>query len=385
MRNKIFCVFVMMIIICIPLSIITRNEKYISIAENRSLFRKSDIRISSFSNDLEKYLTDQFPFGEFVKEKYNFAKNKLVASTTKVIEKSNLLEKIPLGKNLYRLSNSEYIVDQNRKFEENKDKYDVIIDNINEFSQRYSNIDFYVYNIITDSIMDEKDIYNKYILKKLNSRVKFGSSTTINNYEDYKRCFYKTDHHWNYKGQYEGYKDIVDLLNVDDRIRILDTYKFDNYKFYGSRARTLGDYSIHDNFCAYKYNYPQMKVEIDYKEVSDYGHSEDFINGTESLEQGINYYGDYYGLDDGIIKFTNEDNPDGKNILIISNSYSNAVNKIIASDFNNTYVIDLRNYKNELGEEFYVDDFLKENKIDKVLYIGNYYFFTNKKMLLNFK
>lgn len=127
-----------------------------------------------------------------------------------------------------------------------------------------------------------------------------------------------------------------------------------------------------------------MKVEIDYK-VSDYGHSEDFINGTESLEQGINYYGDYYGLDDGIIKFTNDDNPDGKNILIISNSYSNAVNKMIASDFHNTYVIDLRNYKNELGEEFYIDDFLKENKIDKVLYIGNYYFFTNKKMLLNFK
>ena len=184
MRNKIFCVFVMTIIICIPLSIITRNEKYISIAENRALFRKSDIRISNFSNDLEKYLTDQFPFGEFVKEKYNFAKNKLVASTTKVIEKSNLLERIPLGKNLYRLSNSEYIVDQNRKFEENKDKYDVIIDNINEFSQRYSNIDFYVYNITTDSIMDEKDIYNKYILEKLNSRVKFGGSTTINNYEN---------------------------------------------------------------------------------------------------------------------------------------------------------------------------------------------------------
>lgn len=58
---------------------------------------------------------------------------------------------------------------------------------------------------------------------------------------------------------------------------------------------------------------------------------------------------------------------------------------MIASDFHNTYVIDLRNYKNELGEEFYIDDFLKENKIDKVLYIGNYYFFTNKKMLLNFK
>lgn len=241
-----------------------------------------------------------------------------------------------------------------------------------------------MYTILQQIVLWMKKI-NKYILEKLNSRVKFGGSTTINNYEDYKRCFYKTDHHWNYKGQYEGYKDIVDLLNVDDRIRILDTYKFDNYKFYGSRARTLGDYSIHDNFCAYKYNYPQMKVEIDYKEVSDYGHSEDFINGTESLEQGINYYGDYYGLDDGIIKFTNDDNPDGKNILIISNSYSNAVNKMIASDFHNTYVIDLRNYKNELGEEFYIDDFLKENKIDKVLYIGNYYFFTNKKMLLNFK
>ena len=60
MRNKIFCVFVMTIIICIPLSIITRNEKYISIAENRALFRKSDIRISNFSNANNRLFIDIF-------------------------------------------------------------------------------------------------------------------------------------------------------------------------------------------------------------------------------------------------------------------------------------------------------------------------------------
>lgn len=41
----------------------------------------------------------------------------------------------------------------------------------------------------------------------------------------------------------------------------------------------------------------------------------------------------------------NYNRPEKENLLIISDSFSNAINEIIASHFNRTYIIDLRQNK----------------------------------------
>ena len=63
-------------------------------------------------------------------------------------------------------------------------------------------------------------------------------------------------------------------------------------------------------------------------------------------------------------------------ILIVGESYDNALLKLLASHFNKTYSIDLRNYERENNKKFNYLEYLNDNNIDKVLLIGNKDYFT---------
>ena len=67
-----------------------------------------------------------------------------------------------------------------------------------------------------------------------------------------------------------------------------------------------------------------------------------------------------------------EANSGKRNLLIIGDSYTNAINKLIATHFNKTYDVDLRHYKETFNEEFIINEYIEENDIDKVLIIVNY-------------
>ena len=59
--------------------------------------------------------------------------------------------------------------------------------------------------------------------------------------------------------------------------------------------------------------------------------------------------------------------PEEKNLLIISNSYSNAIDELIAQYYNKTYVIDLRCYKEIFGKDFEISKYLADKEIDDTL------------------
>ena len=56
---------------------------------------------------------------------------------------------------------------------------------------------------------------------------------------------------------------------------------------------------------------------------------------------------------------------------MIGESYDNAINELLASHFNHTYNVDLRNYERENGKPFNLDAFVTEHSIDRILLIGN--------------
>ena len=62
---------------------------------------------------------------------------------------------------------------------------------------------------------------------------------------------------------------------------------------------------------------------------------------------------------------------DRENVLVIGESYDNAILKLLASHFGRTYSVDLRYYRNYLGSDFSLSDYLRRNSITKVLLIGN--------------
>lgn len=380
MRDKIFVIIVFFTLFIIPITIVIKKPKEISIAESRVLALKSSIKLDeNINNSLEKYLEDQFVFGETIKKSYNTTKNYIIKLPMLIIEKNNIMNKIPIGNNLFRLANSDYIVYANDELEIYKEKYKNNIDSINNLYEKNKDKEFYVYNIITDSILENKAEYDNYIRGCLNENIKYESSSRIDGWEDYKRCFYKTDHHWNKDGQYEGYKDITEMMNMENTIEVDETKTFCNIRFYGSKARQIGSFdNLYDEFAVNEFNYPNMKIEINNIETDDYGEAKKFDTYEISKENGENYYADYYGGDYSTVKITVDDNAEKENILIFSNSYSNAINKLIACSYYNTYIIDLRHYE----EVFNATDFINQNKINKILVIGNALYFKNEKCVI---
>lgn len=380
MRDKLFSGIVLITLFVIPICIVCREEKDISVAENRALFRKADIKLTNLNEDIGSFLEDQFIFGERIKKVYNICKNKIVGFSMRIIEKNKLMKLIPIGKDLYRIVNTDYYVYESESIDSTIDKYKLNIDSLNNICERHNEIEFYVYNHVVDSTIVNQEQYNEFIERSLDNRIKIKNSEYIKSYDDYQKYFYKTDHHWNKDGSYEGYLEITKLLGIDNPIQVKGTKIIDDVKFYGSKARALGNYDIYDEFEVNIFDFPNMNVEINYKQTDDYGKSKQYfqnIINRDDVEN--NHYADFYGDDNGIIKFTVPENDGNGSILIFSNSYSNAINKLIACHYQETFVVDTRHYEAENGEKFSFDKFVQEHHIDKVLIIGNNYYYKNEE------
>ena len=69
-------------------------------------------------------------------------------------------------------------------------------------------------------------------------------------------------------------------------------------------------------------------------------------------------------------------------LLVIGESFDNALLKLLASEFENLYSIDLRNYETDVGKPFDLASYAAEHEIDSVLLIGNLDFWKMDEFLL---
>ena len=108
----------------------------------------------------------------------------------------------------------------------------------------------------------------------------------------------------------------------------------------------------------------QLKVN-----VFDYEPEEIFYYGAEQEKYGksdTNFsYGGWYGADIGEVVFKNYA-PEKENLLVIGDSYDNAILEILSSHFNTLCSIDLR-----YNKDFELSSYLAQHNIDKVLIIGS--------------
>ena len=107
----------------------------------------------------------------------------------------------------------------------------------------------------------------------------------ISSYDQYKDYFYETDHHWNYKGSYQGYKDIINLLLPGEEIiKPMETKTFDTY-YYGSNARTTSIFTNKEKFTVYNFDIPKNTVYINGSK-STYGNKDMYYENRYSKEKG---------------------------------------------------------------------------------------------------
>jgi len=345
-----------------------RTPRYKSEYENRELTQFQHLIVKDFLNknfqdNFENSFKDQFWLSERIRIVNNNVKN--VFSNGKINSKICSNNYVKVTGEYYSFNCDDYLVN-------NVGYYSRLSDTISNSIESYNKIgeyaDLYYYFINRSSnfsfINNEKTFLISDYLDDNYAELEF------KNYDEYKKYYYKTDHHWNYEGSYKAYIDIIKLIlgSNADLIEVKGTKTFD-VKFYGSSARSSTFTKYKEYFTVYDFDIPKHKEYIN-RELGIYGNKDIYLDENYSKYLWQNHYGTYYGGDFGEVIF--DFNQKSKyNLLILSNSFSNSVNELIATHFNKTYVVDLRHYRNTFKEDFDYKNYIKDNKIDKVLVLAD--------------
>ncbi len=241
---------------------------------------------------------------------------------------------------------------------------------INAWAGAASDVDFYVYYIEADRDLNletgEKSGFFDRLAEVLTLPEDHVGRLRVDGFDDYHRLFLKTDHHWNAEGSYRGYLDICALLRIEP-LPLLDRYTVPAC-YRGTRAAGVEGVPAED-FAVNLFDYPAMRVTIPVGELPDYGMQELFVGGElESVSYGL-----VFGVDCGELLL--DTGRPGKNLLVMGDSYDNAIVKPLAASFSKTWCVDLRSYAGELGQCFDMASYLREKDIDLVLIVGGVDYF----------
>lgn len=336
------------------------NWKAYEAKKENNILDKIENKLGSIENSIENRVTNNvFMYDELNKvyQNVNFYTNKIVFDSVPIKTNSD-------GEYVfYDKVNEFYYLENKYTKEELKTRVEKQVKFFNELAQDMD-VNIYIptrYELTTLS----KSGMNKYVnmfTSNLNNNINY-KVMKINDINEYKKCFYKTDHHWNINGALNGYYDIMDMLNVDV-LKNLKIVEKKEKKYYGSLAKTALNDSINDYIS-------DIEINLNY-DILVNGKLPDELYKPRKLRLDRNYkYYDYYvsyfnGQYGNIVYDYHQENKD--NLLIMSDSYAWQIDYLIASSFNKTHVINLR-YDEYKNNKFDIRKYVKENNIDKVLFL----------------
>lgn len=332
----------------------------------------------TFQDTTENALSDQVPFAQRMKKVYNDANARYTQPFLKAFTKNteerhyvNLGDVNLFGENLVYSTSDFSIIESYLKKR---------ADDLNDMFKRHENVEFYVYYIEKDTDINFETGEKIGVFELLDGRINLPEENKAcfrtDSFEDFSKNFYKTDHHWNATGSYKGYTEVMDLLKYDGEIIKPVGNAVLKEAFQGSKTKSQKTASYKEEFSVNRFRFPEMKIKINGADAEDYGQQRNYELGKEENSS----YALYYGDDMGEIIF-DTGNDDKENILLIGESYDNAILKLVASHFNKTHSIDLRFYTAYMGKQFHLADYLKENDIHKVLLIGNIDYFVSAEFM----
>lgn len=333
---------------------------------------KSSVLDNTFQNSIEDALSDQILGAQTLKKFYNKMTSAFSNFWVTPLIENNYTNYINY-KNGTRFFGGYYAYSP-YTIEGVGEQFNAKAENYNSLFKAYPEIDFYAYYIEKDTDINfetgEKINADDYLFSLLDLDDSRKRSFEIESFQEFSDYFYKTDHHWNYKGSYKAYLDVVNLLQAEGEPIEKGKEVLISNEFMGSKAKASGSNVVTEPFYAYEFDFPAFQ-SIAGETKGNYGMQEDYI--SSSPVDSISYSG-FYGGDDGEIIF-DSGNTDRDNILIIGESYDNAILKLLATHYNKTHSIDLRNYEHINGSPFDFRQYVEFNDIDKVLFIGNIDFY----------
>lgn len=315
-----------------------------------------------YQNSIEEAIADQMPKYNWFKVGYLKIANYLNISTVYFFGLNSYDKYINLGGiNLYH----DYLIrgSTNEETFISTAKDDIV--SINNIKNKTS-ANVYLYFIENDYNVNfetnYKVPYEKYLKDNLILDYDKISSFKIDSFDTFKNYFYITDHHWNYIGSYKAYKDIASFMNFDYVLEPKNTICFDDIPSYGSKSKSIARVKIFkDIMCMYEFDFPEFQISNSEGYMDDYGGKVTDLQQLKEISYASIYGGDYDEL-----VFINKGKNNNKKLLVYANSYSNAINKLLASNYKETYIIDGRYFRRASMVEY-----INDKNIDDVLILGN--------------
>lgn len=359
MKNKNFIVagiFVVFIFIITILNIISPTKIY-SEKEKRKLaqspeLNKETILSGKFTREFEEYFNDQFVFRD----------NWISLNTKyKILSLNKHINDVYLGKNNYLFEDTSSY--DTKKLYKNMDHLKNLISKYKD-SIGENNINIMLIPNGSEVLSDKLPKYatvldQQKILKDAEVMYK---DNFINTYDILKRnkskyIYYKTDHHWTTLGAYYGYNAWADKTNHEIKPFSSDNTKIISTNFLGTIYSKINYAKESDIITIYN---PEEKYSVNYDSNTS---SSTSLYNLEYLEKK-DQYSVFLDGNHGLVTITSS-NTNGKNLLIIKDSYANCFIPFIADEYEKIHVIDLRYYNSSL--ESYIED----NDISELLVLYN--------------
>lgn len=177
--------------------------------------------------------------------------------------------------------------------------------------------------------------------------------------------YFKTDHHWTAKGAYYGYRALMGT-----EVKGIDEYDFSIFSkdFLGTLfSKTLDKDAMADEISIIKR--PNCKVVADGKTITMYDQT-----AVDKKDKYQVFFGGNYGRVS--IKCEKPSlETKGKKILLVKDSFANAMAPYLLDSYEEIYMIDLRYYSGLVGE------LIKENGIADVVFLYEMTGFASTKDL----
>ena len=357
--------------VLIMLAVLVHRDQTTSLAENRELEQKPKFTISSFvtgkySSKQASYMSDQFP------NRAGFIKTK--ANLDRLMGKKEI--------NGVYLGADGYLMEGFKAEDPNITK--IKVDAINKFASSNKSlkvsmmlvpnkVDIYSHLMPKNAPVDSQTDYLKAVSSMLSNKVRMVDvEQTFNKLKNSEQLYYKTDHHWTTDGAFHAYTDFCKALNIQptgqnsfNRSQASDSFRGSLYYKTGAEIGKPEDiylYLTQDNAPVITKYYDTKK-----KVPSLYDSSK--LSGRDQYEV-------FTGGNHSQIKIRTSVETDRK-ILVIKDSYANAMIPFLATSFSEINVVDMRYFTGSLS------DVINNNEVTDVLFLYNVNTFNSDSSILS--
>ena len=200
-------------------------------------------------------------------------------------------------------------------------------------------------------------------------------------FAQYCQYFYTTDHHWNFRGSYQAYLDVVRMLKGEKEPVLAPVgIHVTPAIFNGSYSKNTNQYISQEPFALYRFDpYPTYTALVEGKKKR-YDRIDMYLEDRVNTKKAANHYALCYGGDYGMVVF--QGNHPGKGtLLILGDSLSNAVKLLLIQHYDTIISIDIRYYEENLGQHFSMRKVLREYPVDQILFLGDTSLYLTEKQM----